>query len=166
MRLLIGRTDGPFQFTCDHCRFSLLAHEALEHANVFFCPRAELQGFLCHSTSSRNSMLRISSNLSNIDKSTQRQSTSRLGTQVNATPSKVTWCCACGSTVPLCTIKLNPKSSASESSGCRRNQEDSFFFPPMRSVNPDSEPCLPPPQQLDSDKRCSIMRCKAQTLQL
>ena len=90
----------------------------------------------------------------------------RLGTQVNATPSKVTWCCACGSTVPLCTIKLNPKSSASESSGCRRNQEDSFFFPPMRSVNPDSEPCLPPPQQLDSDKRCSIMRCKAQTLQL
>src|SRR4029077_21236708 len=75
MRLLIGRTDCPFQFTCDHCRFSLLAHEALEHANVFFCPRAELQCFLCHSTSSRNSMLRISSNLSNIDKSTQRQST-------------------------------------------------------------------------------------------
>src|ERR1700731_181947 len=31
----------------------------------------------------------------------------RLGTQVNATPSKVTWCCACGSTVPSCTIKLN-----------------------------------------------------------
>jgi hypothetical protein len=48
MRLLIGRADGPFQFACDDRRFSFLADEAFEHANVFFRPRAELQGLLCH----------------------------------------------------------------------------------------------------------------------
>jgi hypothetical protein len=75
MRLLIGRADGSFQFACDHRRFSVLADEALEHANVFFCPRAELQGLLCHLRPLAILMLRISSNLSNIEKSTQRQST-------------------------------------------------------------------------------------------
>jgi hypothetical protein len=48
MRLLIGRTDGLFQFASDHRCFCFLTRKALEHPNVVFRPRAELQGLLSH----------------------------------------------------------------------------------------------------------------------